>query len=467
MTKLLLGTALTLFLSTNILATPTTLPTDSAKTIPNYTEDTISIDTLTIPDSDLVLFDDPFIIPMYSSDEIRERLQKIKTSITLDYNTYVQSHIDLYTNNRRSSVQRFLGLGEYYFPIYEKALKEAGLPDELKYLSVIESALNPFAVSRVGATGLWQFMHATAKQYGLKMDYFVDERRDPHLATAAAIEYLKNSYELYGDWLLAIASYNCGTGNVNRAISRAGGSYNFWDIRPYLPTETRNYVPAFIAATYAMTYAAEHNIPSGDFDFSSLNDTILIDRYVSINQLSKVLDIPKQELVYLNPKYKKDVINGTKDNPMDIRLPIEKKELFVAYRDSLLNLPNFVLASYKPTYNYTEGGNTVHKVRSGETLSTIANRYKVNVQDIKVWNNLRSTKIVVGQRLTIRGRGATTQNTSATVSNGQYRVRKGDTLSTIAQKLPGVSVSDLLRLNKLKVSDKIYPGMLLKVNPKG
>lgn len=400
----------------------------------------------------------------------KRRLDSIKTDIPMDYNEYVQSYIDIYTAPRRKpQIARMLGLAKYYFPIYEKAFRESGVPEEIKYLSIVESALNPHAVSRVGATGPWQFMFTTAKGYGLDMNNFVDERKDPIQASYAAAAYLKDAYNEFGDWLLAIASYNCGKGNVLRAMNRSGAN-DFWGIRDYLPAETRGYVPAFIGVTYIMNYYKNHDIVPIESDFPSVTDTVMVDRFVSLDQVAKALDLNSTELVALNPAYKKRIVNGSNENPRRLIIPLAAREHFSALYETLNNLEGtgsqkIIAANFdadeKPRITTAT---SYHKVKRGESLSTIADKYNIEVQDLKVWNNLRSLRIVPGQQLKIKSAvKAVTASSNKAKTYITYKVRKGDTLSTIAEKFDGVTIQKIKVANNLKGS-AITPGMLLKID---
>lgn len=339
----------------------------------------------------------------------KARLDSIQKSVPLSYNEFVQKYIDIYAG-RKDMMGKMLGLSGYYFPIFEKALKSYNIPEEIKYLPIIESSMNPHAVSRVGATGLWQFMFATAKGYGLNMDNFVDERKDPIQASYAAAAYFRDAYEELGDWLLAIAAYNCGMGNVNKAIAKAD-SRDFWEIRRFLPMETRNYVPAFIAAVYVMNYSGNHQIKTQKSPLLKNTDTIQVNRFVSLPALALALNIEADELWGLNPSYKKKIVNGTEASPKRVILPKVDLASFARVYELLNETEadvdkHIILASNdgrgkrkakaesKPAVVY-------HKVRQGQNLSTIANKYHVEVQDLKVWNNLKGSSIVPGQRLKI------------------------------------------------------------------
>lgn len=340
----------------------------------------------------------------------KARLDSIQKTVPLSYNEFVQNYIDIYAS-RKDMMGKMLGLSGYYFPIFEKALKSYNIPEEIKYLPIIESSMNPHAVSRVGATGLWQFMFATAKDYGLNMDNFVDERKDPIQASYAAAAYFRDAYEELGDWLLAIAAYNCGMGNVNRAIAKAD-SRDFWEIRRFLPTETRNYVPAFIAAVYVMNYSGNHQIKAQRSPFLKSTDTIQVNRFVSLPSLAEALNIDVEELWSLNPSYKKKIINGTTHSPKRVILPkvdlpsftrvyqlLNEEELEVDRHIVLAANDGSTKRKAKAVAN--KSSVLYHRVASGQNLSTIANKYNVEVQDLKVWNNLKGSAIVPGQRLKI------------------------------------------------------------------
>ena len=274
--------------------------------------------------------------PYYSDEVIAERLSRMPNRIEMPFNTVVRQFIDRYTNRMRRSVSIMLGSSNFYLPIFEQALESYNVPIELKYLPVIESALNPKAVSRVGATGLWQFMLATGKQYGLRVNSLVDDRRDPIRASYAAARYLRDLYRIFGDWTLAIAAYNCGPENVNKAIRRSGGSMDYWKIYPYLPAETRGYVPAFIAANYVMNYYCEHNICPMLTNLPEHTDTVVVNRNVSFESISKFCDVDVSMLRDLNPQYRRDLVNGLSE-PSTIRMPIAAINKYVEMEDSILS----------------------------------------------------------------------------------------------------------------------------------
>ena len=342
--------------------------------------------------------------PIFSDTVYNDRLANLPCVVPMIYNQVVKSHIDRYASKLRHQVSYMLGMMEYYEPLIEQALDVYDVPNELKYLPVVESALNPVAVSRVGATGLWQFMYSTGKLYGLKQNSLVDDRRDPEKSSWAAAKYLRSLYDRFGDWSLAIAAYNCGPGNVNKAIYRSGGKREFWDIYWYLPRETRGYLPAFIAANYIMTYHAEHGICPMESKLPLATDTIMVNRLLHFDQIVAVCDIDIETLRGLNPQYKENVIPG-KFQPNSLRLPEDKIRDFILSGDSIYNYERekyFSEEKVKELKNQAlNTGFVIHKIRSGETLSTIARRYRVTITDLKRWNGLKSSNIVAGKTLKI------------------------------------------------------------------
>lgn len=424
---------------------------------------------------------------VYSDSIYTQRLYDFPSEMELSYNSVVKNYIDMYTIRRRDLVSYMLTVGEYYFPMFEEALDREGLPLELKYLPVIESALNPVAVSRVGATGLWQFMLRTGQGYGLQVNSLVDERRDPYKSTEAAVKYLKDLYSIYEDWNLVIAAYNCGPGNVNKAITRSGGKRDYWEIYYNLPKETRGYVPAFIAANYVMNYYDKHAIcpVESQLDIVAL-DTIQVDKQVHFNQISKALDIPITDIRRWNPQFKKDVIPGNFKN-YSLVLPTSKVYAFLEKEDEIINLNKDNLLNHREnTDNYIAGstttstGNTAnvyYKVRSGDTLSKIASRNRTTVAQIQRWNNMRTTRLSVGKNLIVQKQAIITTepdntvlaknnatNTTTKSVNQYYRIRRGDNLGKIASR-NGVTVAQLKTWNSLK-SDRISVGKNLIVNIK-
>ncbi len=343
-----------------------------------------------------------------------DRLQAMMSPIPMVYNDQVRKFIELYVVRRRDLVQRMLSLKEYYFPIFESVLEEHGMPQELKYMSVIESALNPNALSRVGASGLWQFMLYTGKRYGLEVTSYVDERRDPVKASEAAAVFLKDLYDMYGDWHLAIAAYNCGPGNVNRAIARSGGQKDFWKIYYNLPRETRGYVPAFIAAAYAMTYASEHHIYAGETGVPPTSDTVMVYQPLHFNQVTSVIGVPTETIRQLNPQYKHDVVPAQDGKTYSLALPVDATFSFAAYEDSIYArdrktyFPDNRVVKISEAKGYAYAGRTpdgkvklIYTVKNGDVPGGIARKFGVRVADLNYWNNIRRNMIRVGQKLVI------------------------------------------------------------------
>lgn len=397
------------------------------------------------------------------------------TPMNLDFNPYVKAYIDVYSQKRREQVSRMLGLSEYYFPMFEEALDRHGMPLELKYLAVVESALNPLARSRVGAKGLWQFMYATGKMNGLKVSSYVDERHDPLKSTEAACQYLKTLYGIFGDWELALAAYNSGPGNVNKAIRRSGGKRNYWEIRPFLPRETAGYVPAFIAVNYIMNHADEHYIYPSEVRASYFQtDTVWIKEQVSFDQVATLIDISKEELEFLNPAFQVDIIPKN-DEPYALVLPTTAMGKFIANEDSIYTLAQKDFEQNKtsaPAYVEVED-KIRHRVQRGEVLGTIAEKYGVSVSSIRRWNGIRGNTIRIGQRLTIYPRKIPSSATASSSSTQKskdgkyltYSVRSGETFYSIARKYPGVSADNIMSWNNIRSARSLRPGMKLKIYP--
>jgi membrane-bound lytic murein transglycosylase D len=429
----------------------------------------------------------PTDTPSYSPDVVRQRLAVLdeRTPFKLTYNEPVQAYINLYAVRRREQTARMLGLAQLYFPIFEEALERHGLPHELKYLAVVESALYPGARSRAAAVGLWQFMVGTGKMYGLKVDSYVDERCDVYQSTEAACLYLKDLYRIFGNWELALAAYNCGPGNVNKAMRRSGGGMDYWAVYNNLLRETRGYVPAFIAVNYIFEHAADYNIYPVIPNYCAYEvDTVQIDYAVQLEALAGVLGGNPQELLDLNPMYKRGFVPDT-DEPATLYLPRTLIGDFIDREPTIkqsyvpdLSTPAPAVAQVE--HRDAEGAQVkrVHVVRRGESLGSIAKKNRVSVGDLRDWNNLRSDRLKAGQRLTIlKDTPVRTEEARSTppaertaeeapstpVEYIYHTVQPGDTLWAIAQHYPGVTVDTIKRLNRGMNLRKLPVGKKLKV----
>ena len=402
-------------------------------------------------------------VPQYSDSVIKARMEKLNLNSPFEfvYNPAVKPFIELYANRRRELTQRMLGLGEIYFPYFEEQLDKYNLPLELKYLAVIESALNPLARSRVGATGLWQFMYGTGRMYKLQVNSYVDDRSDPIKATQAACQHFVDLYKIYGDWSLVIAAYNAGPGNVNRAIRRAGGVKDFWHVRRFLPRETQNYVPGFIAATYVFEYATEHNLYPVMPKYTHYDlDTIHVKRVLPFSSVVELTGVPHSEITYLNPSFRKHIIPGSADNPYVLRLPREYANLFVLNEEAIYNHKTTEqIKQEELAFKLPE--TTIHVVRQGEVLGSIARKYGCSVREIQEWNNIRGTNIRVGQRLVVRA----PEKPRSTPANNVHVVARGESLGAIAAKY-NLSVNEIMSLNNLS-NNTIQPGQKLIVKKSG
>ena len=418
----------------------------------------------------------PDEIPEFDDAVYRQRIEALarQTTIPLTFNSHVKSFIDLYANRLRKHSSRMLGLSHVYFPMFEAELDRYNLPHELKYLAMVESALNPTAGSRAGAKGLWQFMLATGKDYGLKVSTLVDERFDPQKETVAACKYLKNLYSRYGDWFLVLAAYNSGPGTVNKAILRAGGVKNYWAIWPYLPKETRGYVPAFIAVTYVMNYATEHNLyPSDPGLLLHGTDTVMVRDYVGFDQISECIGVPMEDIKFFNPQYTKQIVPASPNAPRELRLPMKYALRFVQMEDSVYafkSKPEVKLEEIVQQVKEVSDSFT-HTVRRGESLGSIAKKYNVSVSNIKKWNGLRRDNIKVGQKLKIYRSGAPVaqvdkkpaknSKSAPAATTKTHTVKKGETLSSIGRKYH-CSPNDIKKWNNLK-NNNIKVGQKLKI----
>ncbi|WP_405411562.1 LysM peptidoglycan-binding domain-containing protein [Maribacter sp. Asnod1-A12] len=397
------------------------------------------------------------------TDTLKMRLAKLnaKTPFNVEYNKSLESVIKSFLTRKRGLMERMLTISQFYFPLFEQELDNKNIPLEMKYLSIVESALNPKARSRVGATGLWQFMYGTGKEMKLNINSYVDERSDPIKSTEAAANYLNRLHRIYDDWDLALAAYNSGPGNVNKAIRRSGGQRNYWNIRRNLPRETAGYVPAFQATMYIFEYAEEHGLRSKKADRAYFEtDTIHVKNLITFDQISELAGIDKEELKVLNPQYKLDVIPFVEGRPHALRLPVHKMGKFVANEEAIYaHVEKELKSKESPIAQITkqaEENSIRYRVRDGDFLGKIAERYGVRVSQLKQWNGLRSNNLRIGQRLTIYPRKNAsstvkpkeTPSRTAVASNSKtHEVRSGDSLWTISRKYPGVTIENLRKWN--------------------
>ncbi|HQJ81996.1 MAG TPA: transglycosylase SLT domain-containing protein [Bacteroidales bacterium] len=447
---------------------------------------------------------------MFSDSVYVDRLSKLNTIIKIRYNSIIRNHIHVYTVKKRELFSAILGLMDYYFPMIEDIFDSYGIPTELKYMAIIESALNPNAVSRAGATGLWQFMYSTGRLYGLTINSVVDERRDPVKATHAAARYLKDLYNIYNDWILVIAAYNCGPGNVNKAIRRSDNRKDYWEIYYRLPRETRGYIPGYVAAAYSVNYYEEHNIRPLPLNFPVATDTIMINKDMHLTQISEVMKIPEGELRALNPQYRTGLVPGL-TKPMPITLPLSHLSDFIGLNDTIrgykaeiyLNKNISVADPVRSATAYTPPdvkGKTklVYTVKEGDNLGYISEWYRVGLSDLRYWNNIYRNTIRIGQKLSVFvdpakadfyarvdnmsfaekqamiGKSVPLQPQSSQPYTGggsdgeyiTYTVRNGDTIWNIVKKFDSVTISDILSLNNITDPQKIQVGQVLKIKKK-
>ena len=417
-------------------------------------------------------------VPAYPDSVIEKRIALLNrhSPFELTYNKTVGNFIDLYANRKRDLSARLLGLAEIYFPMFEEILDSYNLPLELKYLAVVESALIPNAGSHAGAKGLWQFMYGTGKVYGLQVTSLVDDRYDPYKSTVAAAEHLRDLYAIYHDWSLVLAAYNSGAGNVNKAIRRSGGVKNYWAIWPYLPRETRGYVPAFIAVNYLMNFAPEHNLfPVDPGILYNGIDTVMVNRTLSFDQISEYLNMPIDDIQFLNPSFKLGTIPADSLNLYALRLPRDVVGEFVSNEEDIYNYKSTKGLAHEQMLKQIEKAKQrqVHVVRSGENLSSIASRYRCSVSNLRSWNNLRGNTIHPGQKLVVHS-GTDSQSASSSAapaakettakaeSKTYHVVKNGENLGLIAKKYK-CSTNDLRKWNNLK-SNTIYPRQKLLVS---
>jgi len=409
-----------------------------------------------------------------STDLLKKRLKKLnaKTPFIIDYNPALENVIKSYLKNRKGSFERLMAISEYYFPMFEEHLSKYNVPLEIKYLAIVESALNPKAKSRVGASGLWQFMYPTGKQFNLEVTSYVDERFDPLQATEAACQYLSSLYEIFGDWSMVLASYNAGPGNVSKAIRRSGGSQNYWNIRRNLPRETANYVPAFLATMYIYEYKKEHGLQPKKAPVTYFEtDTVRVKKQLNFQQISDLLDVSVEQIKFLNPIYKLDIIPFNEEKPRFLRLPKNKIGLFVSNEESIYAYVDYLDAKQEqPVYetpsrsssNSSNSSVQYHKIRRGESLGKIADKYGVSMSSLRSWNHIRGNNIQAGKTLKIYSTKKVSSSKSSNSSNsGMYTVKPGDSLYSIAKKFPGTSADNLKNWNDISGND-IQPGMKLK-----
>ena len=421
---------------------------------------------------------------------LKKRLAQMDkmTPFNVEYNPQLESIIKSFLQKRKKLFSVVMERGRYFFPMFEEHLAKYDVPLEIKYLAIVESALNPRAKSRVGASGLWQFMYPTGKQYNLEVTSYVDERYDPLKATEAACQYLSSLYGIFGDWSMVLAAYNCGPGNVSKAIRRSGGSQNYWNIRKNLPKETANYVPAFLATFYIYEFKKEHGIMPKKAPLTYFEtDTIMVKKQMSFKHISELLDISEEQLEFLNPIYKLKVIPFEADEPHYLRLPKNKMGLFVSNEEKIYAYLNY-LETYKEktksefiataskdsiasnadsTYVSKpkfERKTQFHTIKSGESLGKIADKYNVSITELKKWNSIKGNTIQAGKKLKIYSDKKVIVKTESKSNNdGTYTVKSGDSLFSISKQFPGVSIEDIKKWNDIS-GDNIQPGMKLKIN---
>ncbi len=411
-------------------------------------------------------------VPDFSFQEVEDRLACLNSDVPLNYNKIVKSFIDYFTVRDREYTKLMIQRKNLYFPIFEYYLEKHGLPEEIKYLSIIESGLNTTARSRAGAVGLWQFMPSTGRLFKLHQDYYIDERMDPYQATEAACLYLKSLYKIFGDWELALASYNAGPGKVRRAIRKSGYKKSFWEVYKYLPRETRSYVPQFVAILYVMKHLNDHNIHTDRLLYPIKSDTILISQYLDLNTFAKQIEVCLEDMQKLNPALKRNAVPKEAKN-YPLRVPTDKMPYLAANRQMILDSAAKVgqqkvelIAKKAPGSSYGKEKIT-YRVRSGDVVGTIAERYHVRASDLRRWNNLRGNLIKVGQPLTIYVKpghqivsAKKTSKTREIPNSKVHLVQPGDTLWDISLMYKGLTIEKLKKLNNLH-NNKIKPGQKL------
>ena len=418
---------------------------------------------------------EPVYYPELSTDTLKARLERLnaRTPFNVEYNSSLESVIKRYLKYRRNSLERLMGLSHFYFPMFEQEFDNLGIPLEMKYLAIVESALKPRARSRVGATGIWQFMYGTGKEHDLDVSSYVDDRSDPIKATTAAAEYLGRMYRIFDDWDLSLAAYNSGPGNVNKAIRRSGGSKNYWNIRQNLPRETAGYVPAFLATMYIFEYAEEHGFKPERPPFQLVQtDTVHVKQMISLKNVSDATGVKIEALQFLNPSYKLDIIPKVEGKTYALRLPREAIGVFVTNEDQIYAFAEAEFNSReKPLPQVVNNDTKIrYRVRNGDYLGKIARKHGVRVSQLKQWNNLRGNNLKIGQRLTIYPKNYSTTSKPKTpkkvintAGKQTYKVEDGDSLWTIAQKFSGVSVQNIKDWNDIS-SSKLKIGTTLIVS---
>ncbi|MGO2294018.1 MAG: LysM peptidoglycan-binding domain-containing protein [Psychroflexus halocasei] len=421
-------------------------------------------------------------IKSVETEVLKERLNRLnqKTPFHIEYNPSLEGVINYYLSRGQKSTERLISLSRFYFPLFEQTFDKYDIPLEMKYLALVESALNPRAKSRVGATGLWQFMYTTGKMYDLDVSSYVDERMDPIASTEAAAQYLKKLYTMFDDWDLALAAYNSGPGNVSKAIRRSGGEINYWKLRRFLPRETAGYVPSFQAMMYLFEYADEHNLaPNEPSHVFYATDTIRTKKLIKLEHVATATDLDLEYLKFLNPSYKLGIIPYEKDKNYYLRLPYHAVGLFVANENKIYNYAETQLAQQEePLPKYYKADDKIrYRVRSGDYLGKIASKFGVYTSQIKRWNNLRSDRLKIGQRLTIYPKKPTAVVESSpqkekkkqkslkkksSSNRSTYIVKNGDSLWSISRKFQDVTIEDIKKLNDLN-TNRLKPGMTLQI----
>lgn len=441
------------------------------------------LDSFTWDTSELNVYNyAPDSVPMVSDEVLLSRIAEMDANSPFDFiaNEVSLAMIKVYVKKRYRLTSRMLGLSTLYFPIFEAKLSAYHMPYEIKYLPIVESALKPQAISRSGAGGLWQFMPATGRDYGLDVGSMIDERFDPYLATEAACKYLSKLYAIYGDWSMSLAAYNAGQGTVNKAIRRSGGKTDYWSIRSFLPKETQNYVPAFIAVNYVMSYASQHNIyPQIPHFFEYEMDTIHVHHRIDFGVVGQWLDYNRTKLAYLNPMYLSEVVPGSSERGLPIKMPVELIGEFMDFHDSIVKYSTLEY-KYWVAQNQPAREQYSHVIKSGETLESIAKKYHCSTQDIKAWNTMTKIKVKPGRKLVVfkllhepegyqekfthqKAGGGKTQDVLIQDSEYIYHVvKKGDTLWDIA-KTYNCSIEEIKSLNKDKDMSTLHTGTKLKV----